>query len=75
MAQAMAVPRSSMMVAAAGRVKPARMSANIASGDSVRGLSLVITAVSARRSAMRPMIGRFPASRSPPQPNTHQSRP
>ena len=54
---------------------PAAMSATMACGDSVRGLSSVITMSSASSAAMPPMSGRLPGSRSPPQPNTTASRP
>ena len=47
----------------------------IAPGSSVRGLSEVTTATSASSAAIRPMSGRLPLSRSPPQPNTTTSRP
>ena len=54
---------------------PAAMSATIACGDSLRGLSSVMTMSSASSAAIAPMIGRLPGSRSPPQPNTTTSRP
>ena len=47
----------------------------IASGASERGLSDVISATSASRAAISPMIGRLPRSRSPPAPTTTISRP
>ena len=50
---------------------PARISARIAAGSSVRGLSSVTMTTSACRAAISPMIGRLPRSRSPPQPKTH----
>ena len=56
-------------------IVPARMSATIRAGSSVRGLSSVRTMSSASSAAIRPMSGRFPASRSPPQPNTTRSCP
>jgi len=43
---------------------------SISSGRSDRGLSLVMTTTSARSAATLPIIGLFPVSRSPPQPNT-----
>ena len=56
------------------RSRPGRMSAMIAPGASVRGLSLVTTTTSAPRAATSPMSGRLPRSRSPPQPKTQTSR-
>ena len=53
----------------------ARMAARIAAGCSLRGLSSVTMTRSAFSAAMRPMIGRLPASRSPPAPNTTTSLP
>ncbi len=53
---------------------PARISSTMSLGSSERGLSDVTIATSASSSAMRPMIGRLPRSRSPPQPNTHTTR-
>ena len=47
----------------------------IARGSSDRGLSLVTTVRSASSAAVRPIIGRFARSRSPPQPNTTITRP
>ena len=47
----------------------------IANGFSVRGLSDVITDISAVREDISPMRGRFPLSLSPPHPNTDISRP
>ena len=44
-------------------------------GSSVRGLSLVTTLTSARRATASPIGARLAASRSPPQPKTHQTRP
>ena len=49
---------------------PRMMALRIAAGSSERGLSSVTMTRSARRAATSPMSGRFPASRSPPQPNT-----
>ena len=46
-----------------------------AAGFSLRGLSSVTMTRSAFSAAMRPMIGRLPASRSPPAPNTTMSLP
>ena len=46
----------------------------IASGSSVRGLSLVTMTKSAFWPAMRPIFGRLPRSRSPPQPKRNTSR-
>ena len=54
---------------------PSRISSMIASGLSLRGLSDVMTTLSARRVATSPMSGRLPRSRSPPQPKTQCSRP
>ena len=54
---------------------PATISSMIASGGSERGLSDVISATSASRAAISPMIGRLPRSRSPPAPTTTISRP
>ena len=51
------------------------MCATMAAGFSLRGLSLVITIWSAFAAAIAPISGRLAASRSPPQPNTHQSWP
>ena len=47
----------------------------IASGSSSRGLSLVTITRSAMFPAISPIGARFSTSRSPPQPNTHRSRP
>ena len=52
------------------RRSPARSPA----ASSLRGLSLVTTTRSASVAAMRPISGRLPVSRSPPQPNTHGER-
>ena len=49
---------------------PFRISARIAAGSSERGLSSVTMTTSAFSTAMRPMSGRLPRSRSPPQPKT-----
>ena len=54
---------------------PCSMSSMMAPGSSVRGLSEVAIARSAASAAIRPMSGRLPLSRSPPQPNTTMSRP
>ncbi len=54
---------------------PAAIASMIASGFSVRGLSLVTMATSANRAATAPISGRLPGSRSPPAPNTTMSRP
>ena len=51
------------------------ISATIASGSSERGLSDVTIVWSARRAEISPISGRLPRSRSPPQPNTHSTRP
>src|SRR5207245_2746606 len=53
---------------------PTMISSMIPSGRSDRGLSEVTQTRSARRAAMPPMIGRFPRSRSPPQPKTTPNR-
>jgi hypothetical protein len=53
---------------------PATICSMIARGSSLRGLSLVTSTWSAAW-AMRPICGRLPGSRSPPQPNTHHSWP
>ena len=47
----------------------------IASGFSLRGLSEVTTTWSARSTAILPISGRLPRSRSPPAPNTTSTRP
>ena len=47
----------------------------MALGFSERGLSSVTMMWSASSSAMPPISGRLPGSRSPPQPNTHHSVP
>ena len=57
------------------RRSPARTSAMIANGSSLRGLSEVSTARSARRVAIAPIKGRLARSRSPPQPKTTITRP
>ncbi len=62
-------------MAQAGVFSPCLISSTIAKGDSERGLSSVITSLSASFSATLPIKGRFPLSLSPPQPNTHQSLP
>ena len=49
--------------------------ATIRSGSSPRGLSSVTTMRSAPASAIAAISGRLPASRSPPQPNTHHRAP
>ena len=54
---------------------PARISSMIASGSSLRGLSEVTIATSASSEAIRPISGRLPRSRSPPQPKTQITRP
>ena len=46
----------------------------IASGSSLRGLSEVTIATSASSVAIRPISGRLPRSRSPPQPKTQITR-
>ena len=71
-----AVARSSIACVCAGLSlsMPARICSMIARGSSLRGLSLVTTTWSAAW-AMRPICGRLPGSRSPPQPNTHHSSP
>ena len=48
---------------------PSMISARIAAGSSERGLSSVTMTASAFSTAIRPMSGRLPRSRSPPQPN------
>ena len=47
----------------------------IACGSSLRGLSDVTIAESARRATTSPMSGRLLLSRSPPQPKTQMRRP
>ena len=54
---------------------PRRISARIAAGSSLRGLSSVTRVRSARRVAISPITGRLARSRSPPQPNTTTSLP
>ena len=54
---------------------PARISSMIAAGSSLRGLSEVTIARSASSAAIRPISGRLPRSRSPPQPKTQITRP
>ncbi len=49
--------------------------ARMVAGSSLRGLSSVTMARSARRAAASPISGRLPGSRSPPAPNTTCSRP
>jgi hypothetical protein len=56
------------------RRAPRSIGRAIASGLSLRGLSLVMIAASTRRATASPIGARFEASRSPPQPNTHQTR-
>ena len=56
-------------------IVPTRICERMKSGDSSRGLSLVTTTCSASLIAIAPISGRLPASRLPPQPNTHQSLP
>src|SRR5437588_1603512 len=51
-----------------------RIAARMAAGSSLRGLSSVTITRSASRAAIAPIIGRLPASRSPPQPNTTMRR-
>jgi hypothetical protein len=51
------------------------ISAMIASGSSLRGLSLVTIDRSAFEVAAKPIRGRLARSRSPPQPRTTISRP
>lgn len=64
---------STTMVVLSGM--PVRISSMMASGSSVRGLSEVTMARSAREAAMDPMMGRLVRSLSPPQPNTARSLP
>ena len=54
---------------------PARISSMIARGSSLRGLSEVTIGTSESSAAIRPISGRLPRSRSPPQPKTQMSRP
>ena len=54
---------------------PSMMAARMARADSERGLSSVMTRMSASRAATSPMIGRLSRSRSPPQPRTMITRP
>ena len=56
------------------RRTPPTMSSMICRGSSPRGLSEVITTRSASAAATRPICGRLPRSRSPPQPNTQIRR-
>ena len=56
-------------------VIPARISSMIACGSSLRGLSEVTIATSESSVAIRPISGRLPRSRSPPQPKTVIRRP
>ena len=70
-----AAARSGTTCAASGARMPARICAMIAPGSSVRGLSSVTITTSAAASAIAPISGRLPGSRSPPQPNTQNSRP
>jgi hypothetical protein len=58
-----------------GARRPARICARIASGSSLRGLSLVSTTRSASRSATAAISGRLSGSRSPPQPTTTANAP
>ena len=53
----------------------AKICARIAAGESLLGLSSVTITMLAFSLAMRPMIGRLPVSRSPPQPSTQMSLP
>ena len=66
--------RRSRDICGRGRA-PARIASRIAAGSSERGLSSVTITASASRAATSPMIGRLPASRSPPQPKTTMSCP
>ena len=50
------------------------MGSAMASGASVRGLSLVMITISARAAAASPIGVRFVASRSPPHPKTQMMR-
>ena len=50
--------------------QPSTIASMIRTGSSDRGLSDVMTVTSASRPATPPISGRFPASRSPPHPNT-----
>src|SRR5260221_111479 len=68
-----AAERRSPISSAPGQA--ARMAARMMSGCSLRGLSSVTMTLSARRCAIAPIIGRLPASRSPPQPKTTTRRP
>ena len=54
--------------------QPASTAARIAAGSSLRGLSSVTQARSARRAQAAPISGRLPGSRSPPAPNSTCSR-
>ena len=54
---------------------PCTISLAMAAGSSLRGLSLVTTTRSASLAARRPISGRLPRSRSPPQPNTQINSP
>jgi hypothetical protein len=75
--QAMALRRSGSTMSAPepGSSKPARMSSMMASGSSVRGLSLVTRSGRPGARRRRAMRGRLVLSRSPPQPKRTMSRP
>jgi hypothetical protein len=55
--------------------KPGSMARTMASGSSLRGLSLVTMAREAPRATAAPIFGRLSGSRSPPQPKTQMSSP
>ena len=71
----MADLRSARTTAEPASRMPAAIWSMISSGGSPRGLSEVRKTRSARSSATRPMRGRFPLSRSPPQPKRQRSLP
>jgi hypothetical protein len=56
------------------RVPAAGQDLRADTGSSLRGLSSVTMTSSASRSAISPICGRLPLSRSPPQPNTRDRR-
>ena len=68
-AVAMALARSGMMAYLPSGM-PAAIWLMMERGSSLLGLSEVTMQASDRRAAAAPIRGRFPLSRSPPQPNT-----
>src|SRR5262245_33014037 len=71
-AEAIASRRSPISIAPGAAL---RIAARMAAGSSLRGLSSVTITRSALATAISPIIGRLPASRSPPQPKTTTRRP